>query len=168
MPPGRQPFKPPRPVGSSASTSSVSVPKPNVSKQDASMISIGASSKKRAPIESTSSEDEESQLSKSVDPIAAYSSSQAFETMPDRNATSTGPSADVAPALQVIPPQLLSKLVHNHFQHDDTRITKEAMAVLAKYIETFVKEAIYRANHERNQQEGGDGFLEVRMVGRAG
>ena len=65
--------------------------------------------------------------------------------------------------MEVIPPQLLSKLVHNSFQHADTRITKEAMSVFMKYVETFVKEAIYRAHYETQLQEGegGDGFLEV-------
>lgn len=48
------------------------------------------------------------------------------------------------------------------------RIGKDANKVVGKYLETFVREAIARANSERTQAEDeagvkGDGFLEVRM-----
>lgn len=51
----------------------------------------------------------------------------------------------------VIPPKLLTRLMHEHFKKDDTRITKEAMSLLVKYFETFAIEAIGRANDEREE-----------------
>lgn len=64
-----------------------------------------------------------------------------------------------------IPPKLLTKLLHHHFEHDKTRIGKDANALLGKYMETFVREALARAAYERSKAEGGAAgrdFLEVR------
>jgi len=55
---------------------------------------------------------------------------------------------------------LLIRLLHEHFQKPDTRITPDAATVLAKYMELFVQEAMARAARE-NRERGGDGFLEV-------
>ncbi len=63
-----------------------------------------------------------------------------------------------------IPPKLLTKLLHTHFDDDRTRISKDANAAVGKYFETFVREAIARAAFERAEAAGsgrGDGFLEV-------
>lgn len=46
------------------------------------------------------------------------------------------------------------------------RIGKEAMAVVGKYMETFVREALARAAFEREEVDGGgigDGFLQVEV-----
>ena len=64
-----------------------------------------------------------------------------------------------------IPPALLTKLLHHHFPsnqpqsgtaHNDggsnIRISKDAMGVVGKYMETFVREAIARAAYERNEE----------------
>lgn len=64
-----------------------------------------------------------------------------------------------------IPPQLLTKLLHHHFFDEKTRIGKDANAVVGKYMETFVREALARAAFERSEAErtrgrGGD-FLEA-------
>lgn len=62
-----------------------------------------------------------------------------------------------------IPPKLLSRIVHDAFTPDNTRMTKEAMAALQIYVETFAKEAILRSNEERKKGSDGEGqtFLEV-------
>ena len=78
---------------------------------------------------------------------------------------------DDAPLLQSedsaskIPPKLLTKLLHHHFEHEKTRIGKDASALLGKYMDTFVREALARAAFERSKAEGGPvgrHFLEVR------
>lgn len=67
-----------------------------------------------------------------------------------------------------IPPALLSTLVHHHLPSKKTRISKDAMGVVGKYMETFIREAIARAAFERQQvkeaagkRTAGDDFVEV-------
>lgn len=57
---------------------------------------------------------------------------------------------------KTIPPELLTRILHEFFEKDGTRITKDANNALAKYMDIFVKEAIARAAAERD-----GGFLEV-------
>jgi hypothetical protein len=69
----------------------------------------------------------------------------------------------------LIPPKLLTRLLHHHFRSEKTKIAKDANAVVAKYIDVFVREAVARAAFERAEAQGGagggsgiaDGFLEV-------
>jgi hypothetical protein len=59
---------------------------------------------------------------------------------------------------ETIPPDLLTRILYEFFEREDTRITKDANAAVAKYVDVFVREAIARAAAER----GRDGsFLEV-------
>ena len=62
----------------------------------------------------------------------------------------------------------MTRLLHHHFQNDKTKVAKDANAVVAKYVDVFVREAIARAAFERAEADsasGGrnanDGFLEV-------
>ncbi|KAK0737296.1 CENP-S associating centromere protein X-domain-containing protein, partial [Apiosordaria backusii] len=55
-----------------------------------------------------------------------------------------------------IPPDLLSRIVHELFEHKETKITKDANNALSGYIDVFVREAIARAAQKRR-----GGFLEV-------
>ncbi|KAK2002486.1 hypothetical protein LX36DRAFT_678227 [Colletotrichum falcatum] len=55
-----------------------------------------------------------------------------------------------------IPPELLTRLLHEFFEKDDTRLSKDANAAAGKYMDIFVREAIARCVHERP-----GGFLEV-------
>lgn len=57
---------------------------------------------------------------------------------------------------KTIPPELLTRILHEFFEKDGTRITKDANSSVAKYMDIFVKEAIARAAAERD-----GGFLEV-------
>ncbi|KAL4989181.1 CENP-S associating centromere protein X-domain-containing protein [Aspergillus falconensis] len=76
----------------------------------------------------------------------------------------------------LIPPKLLTKLVHHHFRNEKTKIAKDANAVVAKYIDVFVREAVARAAYERAEAQGGagggggiaDGFLEVEDLEKMG
>lgn len=55
-----------------------------------------------------------------------------------------------------IPPALLTRLLHEFFERGDTRVSRDANAAAARYMDVFVREAIARAAAER---EGA--FLEV-------
>ncbi|OCK81619.1 hypothetical protein K432DRAFT_350681 [Lepidopterella palustris CBS 459.81] len=93
----------------------------------------------------------------------------------DVNATQRRPGPSTAAALEpaasqdttrpAIPPNLLARLLHEGFEDKDMKIQKEAMSVVGKYMETFVREAIARAAFEREDAERGggisDGFLQV-------
>ncbi|GKZ26123.1 hypothetical protein AbraIFM66951_006418 [Aspergillus brasiliensis] len=75
-------------------------------------------------------------------------------------------SDDVLTNDPVIPPKLLTRLLHHHFQNEKTKIAKDANTVVAKYVDVFVREALARAAFERSEAVGkgaavGDGFLEV-------
>ncbi|KAJ4307274.1 hypothetical protein N0V88_000657 [Collariella sp. IMI 366227] len=59
-------------------------------------------------------------------------------------------------AREKIPPELLTRILHEFFEKGETRITRDANSAVARYMDVFVREAIARAAVER---EGG--FLEV-------
>jgi centromere protein X len=58
---------------------------------------------------------------------------------------------------KTIPKELLTRLLHEFFAKDATRISKDANAAAAKYMDIFVREAIARTAVEKQ-----GGFLEVR------
>ncbi|KAI4591866.1 hypothetical protein KJ359_012118 [Pestalotiopsis sp. 9143b] len=55
-----------------------------------------------------------------------------------------------------IPPELLTRLLHEFFEKDGSRISKDANEAVAKYMDIFVREAIARAAVEKS-----GGFLDV-------
>ncbi len=57
---------------------------------------------------------------------------------------------------KTIPPELLTRILHEFFEKDGTRISKDANKAMAKYMDIFVREAIARTAVEK-----GSGFLEV-------
>ncbi|KAI6762854.1 hypothetical protein HG530_008834 [Fusarium avenaceum] len=57
---------------------------------------------------------------------------------------------------KTIPPELLTRLLHEFFAKDATRISRDANAAAGKYFDVFVREAIARAAVEKD-----GGFLEV-------
>ena len=65
-----------------------------------------------------------------------------------------------------IPPALLTRLLHEFFTDDGTRISTGANRAVGKYMETFVREAIARAAFERQSEDVrvGGGFIEVRVI----
>lgn len=58
---------------------------------------------------------------------------------------------------KTIPPDLLTRLLHEFFEKEGTRISKDANAAVAKYMDVFVRETIARTALEKDS-----GFLEVR------
>jgi centromere protein X len=64
-----------------------------------------------------------------------------------------------------IPPDLLTRLLHENFKEEGTRLSKDASKAVGKYMETFVREALARAAFARVEIEErsgrADGFLEV-------
>ena len=64
-----------------------------------------------------------------------------------------------------IPAKLLTRLLYEGFADKEVKIGKEAMAVVSKYVETFVRETLARASLERGADGDtgavGDGFLQV-------
>ncbi|KAL7623905.1 hypothetical protein AAE478_005461 [Parahypoxylon ruwenzoriense] len=59
-------------------------------------------------------------------------------------------------ARRTIPPELLTRILHEFFEKDGTRVSKDANAAVAKYMDIFVREAIARTVVEKEK-----GFLEV-------
>lgn len=102
---------------------------------------------------------------------ASRSRSRSISQEPDyilAEITASNQQEDVISSDPTIPPKLLTRLLHEHFQNDKTKVAKDANSVVAKYVDVFVREAIARAAYERaetNDQSGsrsvGDGFLEV-------
>ncbi|KAJ5493682.1 CENP-S complex centromere protein X [Penicillium fimorum] len=82
--------------------------------------------------------------------------------------TTTHQPEDVTSSDPKIPSKLLTRLLHQNFQNEKTKVAKDANSVVAKYVDVFVREAIARAAYERAESDGntggsslGDGFLEV-------
>jgi hypothetical protein len=75
---------------------------------------------------------------------------------------------DLDEASPAIPPTLLTKTIHAHFEDQNLRMSKAASGAVAKYMETFVREALARAAFERAEEsektsgKRRDMFLEVR------
>jgi centromere protein X len=59
-----------------------------------------------------------------------------------------------------IPEELLTRLLHEFFKEDGTRISKDANKAIGRYMETFVREALARAAYMSEQGEE-RGMLEV-------
>ncbi|KAJ8130902.1 hypothetical protein O1611_g2724 [Lasiodiplodia mahajangana] len=63
---------------------------------------------------------------------------------------------DDAETNKTIPPELLTRILHEFFEKEGTRISKDANQAVAKYMDIFIREAIARTAVEK-----GSGFLEV-------
>ncbi|PWY95336.1 hypothetical protein BO94DRAFT_531255 [Aspergillus sclerotioniger CBS 115572] len=140
--------------------------------------------KSSAPSTTTSKPARPSTKSKGKAPVSAPASDNESDSS---SSTSSSPSASPEPEPDyilaeiihnetksdsvltndpVIPPKLLTRLLHHHFQNQKTKIAKDANTVVAKYVDVFVREALARAAFERREAVGkgvsvGDGFLEV-------
>jgi centromere protein X len=60
---------------------------------------------------------------------------------------------------KTIPPELVTRLLHEFFENKGTRLSREANAAVARYMDVFAREAIARAAAERD-----GGFLEVSSI----
>ncbi|MCJ1402696.1 hypothetical protein MMC11_005917 [Xylographa trunciseda] len=128
-------FKPPRPVAKSKDSTTKATPR--------------RKSAPVRPVQSLSSSDEDDEP----------------EVTRDSSSEATNSATILQDASLTIPPKLLTTLLQHHFEDKQMRIGRDAKAVIGKYMETFVREAIARAAFERSeatsgQVRGGD-FLEI-------
>lgn len=92
-------------------------------------------------------------------------SSNPFESSSDerpgagggRRAAEVADEEGPAEVEKTIPRELLTRVLHEFFAKDATRISRDANAAVGKYVDVFVREAIARAAVEKK-----GGFLEVR------
>ncbi|KAL8665379.1 MAG: hypothetical protein Q9202_002272 [Teloschistes flavicans] len=154
---GRPAFKPPRPNASSRSTKAKSKSTPRRRSAPASTLISSSPSEEHDLLSSIISDD--------ASPTELEPSSETVESA----------NSNAQDALPLIPPALITRLLQHHLEKtadgEPMRIGKDANKVVGKYLETFVREAIARANSERTQAEDeagvkGDGFLEVENLER--
>ncbi|KAK2762279.1 hypothetical protein FQN54_001289 [Arachnomyces sp. PD_36] len=176
------PFNPPRPKNAANTTTatasgSKSKSKPNASTSESSTSNRKRQSRPRSPsvdLELEDSNDDEagSQADSSVRSLSPFQEPDYILAEITAPATTSGDREAIDSADPAIPPKLLTRILHHHFQSDKTKIAKDANRVVAKYVDIFVREALARAAYERqegNKQAeaaGGrrglaDGFLEV-------
>ena len=137
-------FKPPRPTSKATSTSKAATARQK--------------RRSKAPSSTPSSSDDSNN--------SEIESSHAY-----RSSAQVSGRAELEDQPPVIPEKLLQVLLKQHFEDEKTGIEGDARKLVAKYMETFVREAVARAVVERkgaadegtDQGIGGD-FLEVRMT----
>ena len=92
-------------------------------------------------------------------------------TLPRASTSRVSAAAELEPdepPPATVPPELLTRLVHHHLRDGGVTIDTRARALAAKYVETFVREALARARYEKDHAADGGArvFLEVRVDGR--
>jgi hypothetical protein len=75
-----------------------------------------------------------------------------------QQATTTAANRSGEPE-KTIPKNLLTRVLHEFFEKDATRISRDANGAVGRYVDVFVREAIARTAVEKRS-----GFLEVRMT----
>ncbi|CDM38008.1 hypothetical protein DTO013E5_8235 [Penicillium roqueforti] len=175
----RLPFKPPSRTNSSApkpkgkakqttkASTSTTVPKTTKSKS----TSIGKRPRPDSPAANANANAASESESEYDSNGSGRSRSRSLSQEPDyilAEITTANQAEDVTSSDPKIPSKLLTRLLHQNFQNEKTKVAKDANSVVAKYIDVFVREAIARAAYERAESDGntggrglGDGFLEV-------
>lgn len=154
-------FKPPRPVKAAEEA-----PAKAPTKRPTAAASRSAQPTKQAPSRSVfdsalliSSSDDEDDLPHGGED----SDAEDDELMEDANDDDR--ETVPAPQLNLIPENLLARLLYHGFDDKQTVIQKGALELTAKYMDTFVREAIARAADERKDARRGgghmDGYLQV-------
>lgn len=155
---GRPAFKPPRPATKPSKTKTKTPNRRKSAPAKQSLIDSAA----EADEEEDDEEDDDDDDDDDAELVSSHSQNASASEESDALPTTTRVGTQDAPP--TIPPALLTKLLHHHFQDDKIRIGKEANGVVGKYMETFVREAIARAAFERSEAGGkgfGGHFLEV-------
>ncbi|PQE29446.1 Centromere X protein [Rutstroemia sp. NJR-2017a WRK4] len=165
MPP--KPFNPPRPNKSTSSSkiskpkSKSTTPKPR-GRPKGSAFASSSKTKKPAAVSPTASDDNNSQSEpeqESDDPFA--SSPPAAEPKSGKRVQreevelDDGEEVEEADERAKIPDDLLTKIIHEMFKEDKSRISKEANRAVGKYVDTFVREAVARVRFAGRGGEGG-------------
>ncbi|KJZ80261.1 hypothetical protein HIM_00111 [Hirsutella minnesotensis 3608] len=107
-------------------------------------------SKNKRPSAGAATAPESSNPFESSDDQAEVRASSESEPEPDRAAE------EPAETEKSIPRDLLTRVLHEFFAKDATRISRDANAAVGKYVDVFVREAIARAAVDKR-----GGFLEV-------
>jgi hypothetical protein len=182
----RLPFKPPSRAPSAGPSTTASKPKPKtkttkVTKPSAKSSSTASSSKTPTHSKSTSKRQRAQSPPESVasdsgsgSESSVHSRERSVSQEPDfilAEIIENNPTEDVASSDPTIPPKLLTRLLHQHFSNEKTKVAKDANSIVAKYVDVFVREAIARAAYERAETNNGgkgasDGFLEVGFISR--
>jgi hypothetical protein len=164
----RPDFSPPRPTVSKA-TGGNGVSKASASKSKGRVTTSNAHKSSRL----TSSTPSESDSTAEESELESVARSPSPHSEPDyilAEVTRTEVADDNEPT---IPLALIHTLLNHHFSDKDkTRISQDAKAVIGKYVDTFVREAIARSALERQEKgtedaaeelngKGDDGWLEV-------
>jgi centromere protein X len=173
-----KPFNPPRP-----SADASKIQKPKTTKTKSTTSKANAASKPKAKAKATKSRS-------SALPSSLESSSDPFDSDPEivvRKRTSLDSELDSDEDMnddedtaeeeaeeeeeeeerkESIPPELLTRLLHECFKEEGTRIRSDASVAVGRYMETFVREALARAAFLRAEMDGGggNGFLEVSVI----
>jgi hypothetical protein len=119
---------------------SKNTPKPRASRPPASSNPFASSDEEHRPNPSSDEEDDNGAPPKS------------------KRASRAGEEAGVDEPEKTIPNELLTRLLHEFFAKDATRMSKDANAAVGKYMDIFVREAIARTAVEKQ-----GGFLEVSL-----
>lgn len=142
-------FKPPRPASKVKSTPTTGTCRRKSAPARAPDISSSASSEVR----------------EHATVLSSLSSSSSSSDEQERGSSSNAKEVSQNPP-PLIPPKLLARILHHHFEGEDQQVSREAIQLVGKYMDTFVREAIARATFERAEAGGGavgSDFLEVRM-----
>jgi len=155
MPP--KPFKPPRPI--SSTNTSTATKNPSKPTRTVSAPSTTTSARPTKP--STSKSKTKSKSTTPILPDLTDSDDNNNITIQeDIDLLSSGDDDDnnkVQQEAPTFPIELISRLLHEHFQDTDTRITKEALEVVCRYVDVFAREAVARCCFGK---EAGDGDAE--------
>ncbi|KAI1916448.1 hypothetical protein LOZ39_003379 [Ophidiomyces ophidiicola] len=177
----RLPFKPPRPASNTAKSASPAAstsgansgrthkPKPSRqrSKPQATLVSGTPPPK---PMAASLSETAEASPSPENRRASCEHSVESLSSDPDYIlAEIIPPKEDKRTPLETaepdFPPKLLAAIIHRHMKQkgEKMRITKDANRLYAKYIDIFIKEAVARAIHERQETLKTDGVERDRI-----
>lgn len=164
---------------STKASTSTTVPKTTKSKSttqsksatQSKSTSIGKRPRPDSPVANANANDASESESESDSNGSSRSRSRSLSQEPDyilAEITTINLAEDVTSSDPKIPTKLLTRLLHQNFQNEKTKVAKDANSVVAKYVDVFVREAIARAAYEKAESDGniggrglGDGFLEV-------
>ncbi|KAK7208853.1 hypothetical protein V2G26_016031 [Clonostachys chloroleuca] len=112
---------------------------------------------KKASKDSTAKTSKPSKKPQSSDPFASDDEVEEAAARQIDDKEEDEPAAE-----KTIPKELLTRLLHEFFTKDATRISRDANAAVGKYVDVFVREAIARTAVEKQS-----GFLEVEDLEKA-
>ncbi|KZZ98510.1 CENP-S complex, centromere protein X [Moelleriella libera RCEF 2490] len=116
---------------------------------------VGATGRGRGRPRGSKNRGKESAGSASSEPSDSLESEDQPAEVSNRP-TGSGVDEEVPAPEKTIPKDLLTRILHEFFSKDATRISRDANAAVGKYMDIFVREAIARAAVEKSA-----GFLEV-------